>query len=66
MRAQEIIRVLLLKGYTENWIAKQAHIAQSTVHRLKVGDSRYPRYDTVEKLHKIYQQHVKLEGNHAA
>lgn len=66
MRPQKIVELLLSNGYTEGWIATQARIAQSTVHRLKVGDTRHARYDTAEKLQRIYSQYIKLGENNAA
>jgi len=57
LKPQEFIRKLILKGFSEKQIANSARVAQSTVHRIKVGDTLYPRIDTAEKLQKIYEKY---------
>jgi len=66
MRPRKIIEALVLQGYTELWIARQAHLAQSTIHRLKMGETRYSRLDTAEKLQKVYKQYGKPEESNVA
>tara|TARA_R110002110_G_scaffold390102_1_gene602955 strand:- start:24770 stop:24967 length:198 start_codon:yes stop_codon:yes gene_type:complete len=62
LNPQECIRKLLLRGFSEKKIAEKARVSQSTIHRIKVGDTAYPRIDTADKLQEIYEKHGDLGG----
>lgn len=53
-KPQDIIKALYLKGFSETWIAKQAGLSQGSISKIKVGDVKYPRIDTAEKLENLY------------
>lgn len=55
-KPQKLVQKLVLKGLTEQRIAEKANISQSTVNRIKSGYILYPRFETVEKLEKVFQQ----------
>lgn len=57
-KPQEIIKILIKNGYTEQWIASKAHISQSTVNRIKGGLIQYPRCNTANSIQKIYLQYI--------
>lgn len=60
LNPQEYIRKLLLRGFSEKRIAEKARVSQSTIHRIKVGDTAYPRIDTADKLQEIYEKNGDL------
>ncbi|MBN9289071.1 MAG: hypothetical protein BGO43_12385 [Gammaproteobacteria bacterium 39-13] len=65
MHPQKYIYALLNNGFTEHWIAKKVKLAQSTIHRIKVGDVRSPRFDTVEKIKKLYEKQLETSSSNA-
>ena len=58
MHPQKQVFALLKKGHSENGIATKINVAQSTIHSIKAGDVRSPRFDTVERLQKLYKKHL--------
>lgn len=62
LKPQEFIRQLILKGLSEKQIARKVQVSQSTIHRIKVGDTIYPRIDTAEKIYQLYEKINPLHG----
>jgi predicted transcriptional regulator len=57
MQPRKWIEELLIQGRTQQWIARKARVAQSTVYRIKEGIIRFPRINTNAKIEKVYQEH---------
>ncbi|MBN9289482.1 MAG: hypothetical protein BGO43_13540 [Gammaproteobacteria bacterium 39-13] len=57
-KPQEVIKLLIKKGYTEQWIASKASISQSTINRIKEGRTQYPRCNTADNIQKIYLKYI--------
>lgn len=44
---------LIANGYSEQSIAKRAKISQSTINRIRTGQTRSPKYETRKILKKV-------------
>lgn len=62
LKPQEFISQLILKGLSEKQIARKVKVSQSTIHRIKVGDTIYPRIDTAEKIYQLYEKMNPMRG----
>lgn len=55
MSPKQIVDRLIEIGWTQDQIAESIGVAQSTVHRIRIGATKTPAYQIVDRLRELVQ-----------
>lgn len=62
-KPDELVRILLRAGWSQEEIAASVNVAQPTISRILSGQHKDPRYSVVEKLRNLTFSLVELSGS---
>ncbi len=61
-KPDELVRIIIRAGWSQEEIAASVNVAQPTISRILSGQHKDPRYSVVEKLRELAISLLELSG----